>query len=459
MFSNLSARHRFLLRLLPVFLLALAVRVLCAIPALNSSELLKRPDTVTYLSPAQALAEDGRMSVEPGAEELAVQRPPGYIVFLAALIAFGCSTAGFGVAGCFLDALTVFPVALIGKSLAGRRAGFWAAVLYALNLTALVNAPLLIADTLFGFLCACQVLCFVRAWRTKRLSEFLCGTVFAAAAVLTKPANLPVLLFLIPAVLGPVLLHSWKKAAYAVLLTALVFSAMVVPWLVRNHAAGAGFALDRNTGFTVRHNTAAILARVNHSGDYIEDDKLIEEAAQTFAADPERYASVTEQEKWYLDRYRETILKYPFATAATHLFQVWILLPDLPDFLQNLGLRSGDRGTMEVLRRDGLPAAFRHYMDGSYAAAFLALPFLLVTGVFYMLTVCGAWMYLRRRAWCVMALFAVFVLYYLAVPGPVVVPRYQIPALPFACAVAGAFISACGIRRWRKRRSCPRCNP
>ena len=399
------------------------------------------------------------MSVEPGSAEPAVQRPPGYIVFLAALIVFGCSTTGFGLAGCLVDALTVFPVALTGKNLAGRRAGFWASVLYALNLTALSNAPLLIADTLFGFLCACQVLCFVRVWRTKRLSAFLCGTVFAAAAVLTKPANLPVLLFLIPAVLGPVLLRSWKKAACGILLTVLVFCAMVLPWLLRNQAAGAGFALDRNTGFTARHNTAAILARVNKSGDYIEDDKLIAEAEQAFAADPERYASVSAQEKWYLDRYRETILAHPVAAASTHLFQVWILLPDLPDFLQNLGLRSGDRGTMEVLRRDGLPAAFRYYMDGSYMAAFLALPFLLVTGVFYLLTVCGAWMYLRRRAWCVLTLFAVFVLYYLAVPGPVVVPRYQIPALPFACAVAGAFISACGIRRWRKRRSCPRCNP
>ena len=457
--STLSVRHRFLLRIVPVFLAALAIRILCAWPALSSPELLTRLDTVTYLSPAQALAENGRMSVEPGAEELAVQRPPGYIAFLAALIVLGCSTAGFGVAGCILDALTVFPVALIGKSLAGRRAGFWAAVLYALNLTALANAPLLIADTLFGFLCACQVLCFVRAWRTKCLCNFLCGMIFAAAGVLTKPANLPVLLFLIPAVLGPILLRSWKKAACAILLTALVFCAMVMPWLIRNHAAGAGFALDRNTGFTARHNTAAILARVNHSGDYIEDDKLIEEAAEAFAADPKRYASVPEQEKWYLDRYRETILKYPFATAATHLFQVWILLPDLPDFLQNLGLRSGDRGTMEVLRRDGLLAAFRHYMDGSYAAAFLALPFLLITGTLYVLTACGVWMYLRRRAWCVLILFAVFVLYYLAAPGPVVVPRYQIPALPFACAVAGAFISACGIRRWRKRRSCQRCNP
>ena len=166
-----------------------------------------------------------------------------------------------------------------------------------------------------------------------------------------------------------------------------------------------------------------------------------------------------EQDNWYLARYRKTIFEHPGAAAATHLFQVWILLPDLPDFLQNLGLRTGERGTLAVLRKDGVLAAFRHYMDGSYAAAFLAMPFLLATGALYALTAAGVWIYARKRRWAVLTLFAVFVLYYLAVPGPVLMPRYQIPALPFACAMAGAVISVCGIRRWRKRRSCPRCNP
>ena len=81
MFSNLSARHRFLIRIVPVFLAALAIRILCAWPAFCSPELLNRLDTGTYLLPAQALAEDGRVSVESGSSELAVQRPPGYIVF------------------------------------------------------------------------------------------------------------------------------------------------------------------------------------------------------------------------------------------------------------------------------------------------------------------------------------------------------------------------------------------
>jgi hypothetical protein len=111
-----------------------------------------------------------------------------------------------------------------------------------------------------------------------------------------------------------------------------------------------------------------------------------------------------------------------------------------------------------MLRKDGVLAAFRHYMDGSYAAGLLAVPFLLAHAALWALTLCGMWMYARKKRWAILLVFAVPVVYYLAAAGPVVLPRYQIPALPGACALAGAVISACGIRRWRKRRSCPQCN-
>lgn len=460
-----SEKNRFRSRIALVFLFALAIRILCAWPAFWSymvvdgdMESFMRPDSATYYFPARAFVETGRLTLDVGSDFPAVQRPPGYIFFLVAVIFLSCPP----VIGCLVDALTVFPVALAGRRLAGRRAGFWAAVLYALNLTALANAPLILADTLLGFLCAWQVFFFVRAWRTKRLSDFLIGTVFAAAATLTKPVNLPVLL-LIPFVLAPVLMRPWRKAAVAAALAVLVSCAMLVPWMLRNQSVGAGFVLDRNSGLTALHNTAAILARVNGTDGDTERAALEAEAEAVFAGKTEQYANLLElkiaEDDWYLARYKKTILEHPGATAATHLFQVWILLPDLPDFLQNLGLRTGERGTLAVLRKDGPVAAFRHYMDGSYAAAFLAVPFLLATGVLYALTAAGAWIYLRRRGWAVLTLFAVFVLYYLAAPGPVLMPRYQIPALPFACALAGAVISVCGIRRWRKRRSCRQCNP
>ena len=477
MLTRFSEKDSFLWRLQPIISLALAVRMFCAILAFQKTDLLFRPDSWTYLLPAYTLVEDGAINSVPdkysyklyadtdidGSLTPAVQRPPGYIFFLAGLrLLFGRIPLGFAVMGCLLDALTVIPVALAGRRLAGRRAGFWAAVLYALNLTALANAPLILADSLLGFLCAWQVFFFIRAWRTKRLSDFLFGTIFAAAATLTKPVNLPVLLP-IPFVLAPVLMRPWRKAAIAALLAVLVSCAMLVPWMLRNQSVGAGFVLDRNSGLTARHNTAAILARVNGTDIETERAALDAEVVAEFTAKKEQYKDLFELElaldDWHLARYRKAILEHPGAAAATHLFQVWILLPDLPCFLQNLGLRTGERGTLAVLRKDGPLAAFRHYMDGSYAAAFLSMPFLLATGALYALTAAGVWIYLRRRRWTVLTLFAVFVLYYLAAPGPVLMPRYQIPALPFACALAGAVISVCGIRRWRKRRSCPRCNP
>lgn len=471
MFSRHSAKHRFLLRLTPVFVLALAIRVLCAIPALRAPDRLQRPDSETYLLPAYALAEDGAINTKPRHnpgvidcvvdQRPAVQRPPGYIVFLAGLrLIFGRSPVAFALAGCLIGALAVFPVGVTGLYLAGRRAGFWAAVLYALNLTSLATAPLILSDTLLGFLVAFQAMYLVKAMRTGCIRDFILGTVFAAAAVLVKPVNIPVLILLF--VSAPFLMKVRRKAVCAMLLVPLISAVIVMPWMFRNRAVGAGFAVDRNSGLTALHNTAAILAHAHHSDAETERALLESEANHDFLTmlySIQRSPTAAEREEWYLNRYRETVLAHPWSAAATHLFQAWILLPDLPDFLQNLGLRTGERGTLAVLRKDGVLAAFRHYMDGSYAAAFLSVPFVLIHAALWLLTVAGAWIYARKKRWTVLLLFVLPALYYLAAAGPVVLPRYQIPALPYACALAGAVISVCGIRRWRKRRSCPRCNP
>ena len=476
MFSSLSVKHRFLLRLMPVFVLALAIRVLCAVPAMKETDRLQRPDSESYLLPAYALAEDGAINTEPqhnparfhhgpGVKDCvvvqrpAVQRPPGYIVFLAALRRlFGRSPVAFALTGCLVGALGVFPVGVTGRYLAGRRAGFWAAVLYALNLTSLAAAPLILSDTLLGFLVAFQAMYLVKSMRTGRLHDFVFGTVFAAAAVLVKPVNIPVLFLLIAT--APFLMKTRRKTVCAVLLVPLISAVILVPWMLRNRSVGAGFVVDRNSGLTALHNTAAILAHAHHSDANEVRVWLEYQAEHEFMTTSQwRQVSLQEREEWYLKRYREAILAHPWSAAATHLFQVWILLPDLPDFLQNLGLRTGERGTLAVLRKDGVLAAFRHYMDGSYAAAFLAVPFVLIHAALWVLTAAGAWICARKKRWAVLVVSVLPALYYLAAAGPVVLPRYQIPALPYACALAGAVISVCGIRRWRKRRSCPRCNP
>ena len=294
MIPSKSVKHRFLMRLIPVFLLALAIRVLCAIPAFQETDRLFRPDTETYLPPAYALAEDGAINTvprnpEPGMDvdsdappQPAVQRPPGYIAFLAVLrLIFGRSPVAFALAGCLIGALAVFPVGATGLHLAGRKAGFRAAVLYALNLTSLAVAPLILADTLLGFLVAFQALYLARTLRFGFMRDFILATVFAAAAVLVKPVNIPVLLLLF--VTPPFLMKTRRKTVCAMLLVPVVSAVIVVPWMLRNRAVGAGFAVDRNSGLTALHNTAAILAHANHGDANEERARLESEAEKEFA--------------------------------------------------------------------------------------------------------------------------------------------------------------------------------
>ena len=370
-----NAGKRFLVRLLPVFALALAIRVLCAIPALTEPSRLSRPDTETYLPPAYALAEDGAINTEPQYKpgvidcvvdpaQPAVQRPPGYIVFLAGLrLIFGRSPVAFALAGCLIGALTVFPVGVTGLHLAGRKAGFWAAVLYALNLTSLAVAPLILADTLLGFLVAFQAMYLAKALRFGRIRDFILATVFAAAAVLVKPVNIPILILLIAT--APFVMRTRRKTVQAMVLVPVISAVIIVPWMLRNRAVGAGFAVDRNSGLTALHNTAAILAHANHSDADEVRVRLEDQAEHEFMTINQwrtDRVSIQEREDWYLKRYREAILAHPWSAAATHLFQVWILLPDMADYLQNLGLRTGERGTLAV----HLP----HLLRAAYHSAF-----------------------------------------------------------------------------------------
>ncbi len=72
-----------------------------------------------------------------------------------------------------------------------------------------------------------------------------------------------------------------------------------------------------------------------------------------------------------------------------------------------------------------------------------SLGFLLIsaTAVFYMFSALGlGWYFLAaidRRSWMMILLFLLLSGYYLLMPGPIAVPRYQLPALPFLCLAAG----------------------
>lgn len=415
---------------------AFLLRLLPALNVLDNPERFIRPDTATYLEPAKALLE-GRFS--------GTGRAPGYSLLAASSmwISLKNHLSILALSGFFLSTLTILPVYGAGKTLFGRKAGLIAAALFAFNLTCAANAPMLLSDTLFGFFAACQFYFFILFYRSKKSSDFLLCILFAAAGTLIRPINLPwiapalVLLWMRPQM-------PWQRKLSTSLCALLITSAILLPWMARNAASGAPWCIDTNTGAMVHQNGAMILAEAKGTNYEFEKEKIRKEY-DTLFLDTRRFPDEKSREEWKMTRFRQIIATHPWIALKQHFNWHRILLPDAPTFFEITGVTKSDRGTMNVLAKEGIFAAVDHYFEGRWYLPALLLPLLAVTGITYM----GTLLFLFRclfhfkRRWYMWLLFLAFAEFYLFLPGPICAPRYQIPALPLMCVfAAGALIPA-----------------
>ena len=427
---------------------AFVLRLALALPGLRAPErVLFRPDSATYVQPALALLETGRYTTAPASAEPATLRTPGYPLFLALLFALtGRSLALPVIAFCLLSALTCVPVFQAGRLTGSFRVGLVAAGLYALNLTSLAQAPLYLADTLFAFLAAFGFLFFLRFVIKERLLDLALCVLTAAVAALVKPVTLPWMLpclFLVA--VCP--FKPWWKRAVAMGVCLFLFALVTGPWMARNAAVGAGLRLDTNAGNTLYyHNAAALMSVVTGTAAESFRQQWRQEAEAHFRQHPARFARPAAREQYKLAAARAVIRRHPLTYLRLHL-QPYVLLPDAPTFFELLGITSGGRGTLDVLHRRGLPAAVSHYFNGRLGWLLLLLPLLAVSAVTVLGAVLLLAVWIRRFRVYLALVFLAFVGYYVLIPGPVAMPRYQLPALPMMCVMAASVLVRPGRRR------------
>ena len=423
-----------------IVFLALAIRILCALPVLcgDGSELL-RFDSHTYLNPAYSLLADGTYSTAPDSGEAATTRPPGYSVFIAAvLLVSGKSLVCLGWVGCLAGALTCFPVGLCGRSMGNSLAGWLAALLFALNLTALAHSPMILADTLLGFFSAWGLFFMVRSLKHGSVADFSFAVLFFCAACYFKPIVVPVIVLALPLLTVFFFGFSRKTLAGWTLLWISYFL-FLAPWMLRNYRAGADYDMDSNRGDLYYHCGSAILGVVTGENTGVIRNRLRAETDRYFVENQEMFPLLRDRNAYNYRKYFGLIRRYPFAFLQTHLPQYQMLLPDLPTFLENNRKTITGRGTLDVMRAKGVFAALKHYLDGNFKLILPAVPFLLMTLLLYAGVIGCLLIWLFKWRWRKLALFAVFGLYLLFAGGPVVMPRYQIPALPILCTMAACF--------------------
>ena len=443
---------RFKLILWGIVLAALLVRILCALPALcEGNECLLRIDSETYINPALALLQDGQYWTAPGSGIPKTQRPAGCALILAGIFAlFGKNYVVVSLLNCLASAATCFPAGLCGRLLGGRKAGYWAAGLFALNLTSLAQAPLLLSDSILGLICAWSLVYLLKAWRSKGLSPFGISCILLALAAWIKPLTVPVLIGAMP-LLAWMFFGFSRKTLYGCGLVLLVYLVLIFPVMLRNYRCGSEFDMDSNRGIMLFHSGAAILGAETGEDTGVLRERMARETNAYLDAHPELYPNRRSRNNYCQKKYLELILNHPRGFFLTHMPQWTMLLPDLPTFLENNRLTTTGRGTLDVMRKSGVYAALKHYLDGRMWLVVPVIPFVLITGLLYL----GSgmqlviWLYHWKTQWRMLILFGIFGFFYLFAGGPVVMPRYQIPALPLLCAMAGTWF----VLLFRKKRT------
>ena len=418
---------------------ALLLRLIPAICALSDAERLVRPDSAGYLAPAYSMAESASYNT--------TRRPPGYPLLAAVVFVFGGDAAALAIIQVIISSVTCLPVYLAAKEYGGKICGSIAAWLLALNITAIANAPLLLSDTLFAFFAAWQLYLFLKYCKNNQLKTLLYGVLIAACAVLIRPINQLLILVLCVLIFCRTTLP-WKKRLLHALGSFLIFAAVITPWMWRNYAAGADFDIDSNTGAMRHQNGAMLMAKVNGTDFESEKQKLLASEAAAFA-DTEKFPDERSKEKWRKREFRNMVMKYP----ATYFFQhldIRVLLPDAPTLLEDFGITSSDRGTMGVLKKDGIFAAIKHYFGENWFWYLLfILPMLIPVAILYL---AAGWQLFRdlrqfKSCWFELLLLLGFAEYYLFLPGSITAPRYQLPALPLLCTFAAIALSNFLIRK------------
>jgi hypothetical protein len=438
-------------RRLPALLgLAFLLRLLVAVPGMGDPEsAFLRNDSASYMNPARALLETGEYRRSPESPEPATRRVPGFPLFLAALFALpGDDLRLPVVVFCMVSALGCLPIFRAGRLLGGSAVGFLAAAFYALNLTSIAQAPFYLSDGLFGLLVAFAFHRFVLFSLEGRLRDLFGAALLVAVATLVRPITLP---WILPCVVLVLLYRRMplRRRSLGALGCVLIFALVLTPWMARNRSVGAGFLLGTNVGDQMYYFNAPALVSVV-TGESAEElrGRWMAEAEREFREHPELFPNEGARTRYKMEKAKEIIREHPFAYLRLYV-QPAILLPDAPAFLELLGLTTTRRGTLDVLTRRGLIAAIENYFGDRLWLLLPLLPLLAVAGLLYL----GFGVQLVRwivngRGFLVLTSLA-FVFYFLVLPGPMVMPRYQIPALPMMCSMA----ALAGADAWNRRRA------
>jgi len=384
-------------------------------------------------------------------------RAPLYPLFVAALYFItGPNPRTVALTQAMLDSVTAAVTFRLGQRVAGRRAGLWAALLYAFHPASWRFCNELLTEILFGLLLTASLWMFARYILSGRNRAALGCGLLSGASILCKP-NVQFL----PLVLLGILIHglyTGRRAGWqgAVIVTVTI-GLMMFPWMVRNRMVFGRWFYTMTFEDNLAHVSAvATLAHVR--GESVAPWTPRWEAiyAEVIAQAAARYGWTTRDQAELSTRERDVRLQQ-IATVAAEIVRahpidfivshtqswLWSFVPQEHRFwYERLAGQRWDE--LPALRGDALGRALDAARHGQVVTAaktlvrerLMALPplalmlwvgwgagYLAVTILF-----CRGVLRLEPRALALVFVATVFYVTFL--PGPISQIRFRLPVVP-----------------------------
>lgn len=221
-----------------ILLIALILRGALALGARSATgdTVVFTPDTFTYLTCARELVRYGTFTTA-GVPE--VIRTPGYPLLLIPGVLLGHEqgiTIALQIALSLFSAVGVYALGLALTD--DRRAGLAGAMMYALEPASIAYTTFLLTETLAATLLVWAVWLLVQYTRSARLLHLACGFVLVVAAAYVRPIALFLPACLVTFFVLFALLSRRPRVAAHAAVAGILALALVIPWSVRNRAAG-----------------------------------------------------------------------------------------------------------------------------------------------------------------------------------------------------------------------------
>jgi 4-amino-4-deoxy-L-arabinose transferase-like glycosyltransferase len=382
-----------------ILLLAAALRLALLACAWNNLAGVTTPDSTEYTSLCVSLL-DGKFERSNQPE---IFRAPGYPLFLIVGVAGGWRAVL--IFQLLIDMLLVYLTYLLAWSVFDRRAALWAAAFQATSAVAIASSMRLLSDGLFAMLLTLAVLLFVHYWKFSRRWSLLASAAVLAAGCYVRPTGLVFAAILAAALLvrairqGP----TSRSAFLDLAMYAGIGILLLGPWVARN-AVRADYR-----GFSSFASDSVYADAVPELLAHLPSEKTMDaEAGRQYMRDLDRADEIAHgprtpgQAARFRQEYSARVIgEHPWLYARLHVKGVvGFFLPGATDVLEIAGLSHGQRGTSDVLRKQGPWAAAQYYFGGSsvsHQAAAVGLTILIVaiTAVQYL----GVIVFLVRRRW------------------------------------------------------------